>query len=147
MGGARIMSVSCVSFLHSCHWMGVTWITKHHRYVVWPCREKEKHWTRYLSPSQAWTSHPKEGCHYGYLYHRHCPGGATYSVIAHKKRTVVQEWLHKEEIPTTLNTLRSCEESFHSLCFKERTLDQILHFRQPLDVIFPYSLKQLSSLG
>lgn len=102
MGGARIMSVSCVSFLHSCYWMGVTWITKHHSYVVWPCREKEKHWTRYLSPAQAWTSHPKEGCHYGYLYHRHCPGGATYPVVAHKKRTMVQEWLQEEE--STYNT-------------------------------------------
>lgn len=41
-GGARILSVSSVSFLHSCHWMGVTWSPKQHRCVVWPCREKEK---------------------------------------------------------------------------------------------------------
>lgn len=48
---------------------------------------------------------------------------------------------------TTLNTSWSCEESSHSLCFKERTLDQIWDLRQTMDVIFPHSLKQLPSLG
>ena len=60
------------------------------------------------------------------------------------------QWFRSDRMrraPTTLNTSWSCEESFHSLCFKETTLDPILDFRQPLDVIFPYPLKQLSSLG
>lgn len=46
---------------------------------------------------------------------------------------------------TTPSTSWSCQGSFHSLCFKKRTLDPILDFRQPLDVTFPYSLKKLSS--
>lgn len=34
--------MSCVSFLHSCHWMGVRWSPKEHRCVLWPCREEEE---------------------------------------------------------------------------------------------------------
>lgn len=87
------------------------------------------------------------GIHCGCLQHRHCPGGATCSGIAGRRRQWFMSDCRRSRAPTALNPPGSCEEPVHSLCFEERSLYPSLDFRQPLDIIFPCSLKELSSLG